>query len=53
MKAIIMDLHGGPDILRYGDLSDPVAGRGKSFSVRARATRMALILHSITQITGD
>jgi NADPH:quinone reductase-like Zn-dependent oxidoreductase len=25
MKAIIMDRHGGPDVLRYGDLPDPVA----------------------------
>ena len=29
MKAIIMDQHGGPDILRYGDLSDPVARAGE------------------------
>jgi NADPH:quinone reductase-like Zn-dependent oxidoreductase len=29
MKAIIMDRHGGPDVLRYGDLSDPVAGAGE------------------------
>ena len=29
MKAIIMDRHGGPDVLRYGDLSDPVAGSGE------------------------
>jgi NADPH:quinone reductase-like Zn-dependent oxidoreductase len=29
MKAIIMDRHGDPDILRYGDLSDPVARAGE------------------------
>ncbi len=29
MKAIIMDRHGGPDILRYGDLPDPVAKAGE------------------------
>lgn len=29
MKAVIMDRHGGPEILRYGDLPDPVAGAGQ------------------------
>jgi NADPH:quinone reductase-like Zn-dependent oxidoreductase len=29
MKAIIMDRHGGPDVLRYGDLPDPVAKPGE------------------------
>ena len=29
MKAIIMDRHGGPDVLRYGDLPDPVAEAGQ------------------------
>ncbi len=29
MKAIIMDRHGGPEVLRYGDLADPVAGTGE------------------------
>ena len=29
MKAIIMDRHGGPDTLRYGDLPDPVAKAGE------------------------
>ncbi|HJZ33894.1 MAG TPA: NADP-dependent oxidoreductase [Hyphomicrobiaceae bacterium] len=29
MKAIIMDRHGGLDVLRYGDLPDPVAEAGQ------------------------
>jgi NADPH:quinone reductase-like Zn-dependent oxidoreductase len=29
MKAVIMDRHGGPDVLRYGDLPDPVAQAGQ------------------------
>lgn len=29
MKAIIMDRHGSPDVLRYGDLPDPVPGAGE------------------------
>jgi NADPH:quinone reductase-like Zn-dependent oxidoreductase len=29
MKAIIMDRHGGLDVLRYGDLADPVADAGQ------------------------
>ena len=29
MKAIIMDRHGGLDVLRYGDLPDPVAEEGQ------------------------
>ncbi len=29
MKAIIMDRHGGLDVLRYGDLPDPVAQAGQ------------------------
>ena len=29
MKAIIMDRHGGLDVLRYGDLADPVAEAGE------------------------
>src|SRR3954471_24406920 len=29
MKAIIMDRHGGLDVLRYGDLADPVAEAGQ------------------------
>jgi NADPH:quinone reductase-like Zn-dependent oxidoreductase len=29
MKAIIMDRHGGLDVLRYGDLPDPVAKPGE------------------------
>ncbi len=29
MKAVIMDRHGGLDVLRYGDLPDPVAEAGQ------------------------
>ncbi len=29
MKAIIMDRHGGLDVLRYGDMPDPVADAGE------------------------
>ena len=29
MKAVIMDRHGGLDVLRYGELPDPVAGAGQ------------------------
>ena len=29
MKAVIMDRHGDPNVLRYGDLPDPVAGAGE------------------------
>src|ERR1700690_766886 len=30
MKAIIMDRHGGLEVLRCGDLPDPVAGEGQA-----------------------
>jgi NADPH:quinone reductase-like Zn-dependent oxidoreductase len=30
MKAIIMDRHGGLDVLRYGELPDPVAAEGQA-----------------------
>jgi hypothetical protein len=30
MKAIMMDRHGGLDVLRYGDLPDPVAETGRT-----------------------
>jgi NADPH:quinone reductase-like Zn-dependent oxidoreductase len=29
MKAVIMAQHGGPEVLRYGDAPDPVAGPGQ------------------------
>lgn len=29
MKAVLMMAHGGPDVLRYGDAPDPVAGPGE------------------------
>jgi NADPH:quinone reductase-like Zn-dependent oxidoreductase len=29
MKAILFDEFGGPEVLRYGDVPDPVAGRGE------------------------
>jgi NADPH:quinone reductase-like Zn-dependent oxidoreductase len=29
MKAIVMDRHGGPNVLRYRDLPDPMAGTGE------------------------
>jgi DNA mismatch repair protein MutL len=29
MKAVFIERFGGPDVLRYGDLPDPVAGAGK------------------------
>ncbi|MFT8246354.1 NADP-dependent oxidoreductase [Roseomonas sp. BN140053] len=29
MKAIILSRHGGPEVLRYGDAPDPVAGPGE------------------------
>jgi NADPH:quinone reductase-like Zn-dependent oxidoreductase len=29
MKAVIMAAHGGPEVLRYGDALDPVAGPGE------------------------
>jgi NADPH:quinone reductase-like Zn-dependent oxidoreductase len=29
MKAAYIDQHGGPDVLKYGDLPDPVAGPGE------------------------
>jgi NADPH:quinone reductase-like Zn-dependent oxidoreductase len=29
MKAVIMAAHGGPEVLRYGDAPDPVAGPGQ------------------------
>lgn len=29
MKAVYFERHGGPDVLRYGDLPDPVAGPGQ------------------------
>ncbi|PYS54416.1 MAG: alcohol dehydrogenase [Acidobacteria bacterium] len=29
MKAVVFDKHGGPEVLRYADVPDPVAGRGE------------------------
>jgi NADPH:quinone reductase-like Zn-dependent oxidoreductase len=29
MKAVVMTAHGGPEVLRYGDAPDPVAGPGE------------------------
>ena len=29
MKAVLLDKHGGPEMLRYGDAPDPVAGAGE------------------------
>jgi len=29
MKAVVMAAHGGPEVLRYGDAPDPVAGPGE------------------------
>ena len=29
MKAAYFDHHGGPEVIKYGDLPDPVAGRGE------------------------
>jgi len=29
MKAVFIKRFGGPDVLRYGDLPDPVAGAGQ------------------------
>jgi NADPH:quinone reductase-like Zn-dependent oxidoreductase len=29
MKAVFIEQHGGPEVLKYGDLSDPVAGTGE------------------------
>jgi len=29
MKAVYIEKHGGPEVLRYGDLPDPVAGPGQ------------------------
>src|ERR1700730_7984311 len=28
MKAVFIEQYGGPDVLKYGDLPDPVAGPG-------------------------
>jgi NADPH:quinone reductase-like Zn-dependent oxidoreductase len=36
MKAAVIHQHGGPDVLRYEDLPDPVAGPGEAL-VRVRA----------------
>ena len=29
MKAVFIERFGGPDVLKYGDLPDPVAGPGQ------------------------
>ena len=29
MKAVLLTAHGGPEMLRYGDAPDPVAGPGE------------------------
>ena len=29
MKAVYFDEHGGPEVLKYGDLPDPIAGEGE------------------------
>jgi len=36
MKAVLIDKHGGPEVLRYGDAPDPVAGPGEAL-VRVKA----------------
>ena len=36
MKAAYIEKFGGPEVLKYGDLPDPVAGRGRSWSTRWR-----------------
>lgn len=50
MKAIIMDRHGGLDVLRYGDLPDPVAGEGQAPKLDRREvapkTAWQLVMHS-------
>src|ERR1700730_10556728 len=36
MKAVVMHEHGGPEVLRYEDVPDPIAGPGEAL-VRVRA----------------
>jgi NADPH:quinone reductase-like Zn-dependent oxidoreductase len=42
MKAVILDEYGGPEVLRYGDAPDPVAGEGEIVvAVRAASVNAA------------
>jgi len=36
MKAVLMHAHGGPEVLEYGEIPDPIAGAGEAL-VRVRA----------------
>ncbi|HZM50630.1 MAG TPA: alcohol dehydrogenase, partial [Vicinamibacteria bacterium] len=36
MKAVVMHEHGGPEVLRYEDVPDPLAAPGEAL-VRVRA----------------
>jgi NADPH:quinone reductase-like Zn-dependent oxidoreductase len=42
MKAVFIEQHGGPDVVKYGDLPDPVAGAGEvlidTFAASVNAT---------------
>ena len=37
MKAVVMHEHGGPEVLRYEEVPDPLAGPGRSSSGSAPA----------------
>ena len=41
MKAVFIERHGGPDVMKYGDLPDPVADRARSWSTSMRRASMA------------
>ena len=42
MKTIIMDRHGGPEALRYGDLPDPVSIEQRPHP-RTETTRLLIL----------
>src|SRR5450432_665023 len=50
MKAIVMDRPGGPDVLRWGELDDPVAGPGE---VLVRVAAAGLNRADIAQRQGN
>ena len=41
MKAAYIEKFGGPEVLKYGDLPDPVAGPARSWSISSRRASTA------------
>jgi NADPH:quinone reductase-like Zn-dependent oxidoreductase len=39
MKAAFIERHGGPDVLEFGEMPDPVAGPGEVVALRPHVGR--------------